>query len=92
MLEGFLSADGRATELEHVSVVHEAVADRVSDSRIAERVVPSFRGHLRGDHRGRSVVTIFDHFEQVAALDVGHRVEQEVVEHEHVDARELAEQ
>jgi len=42
----FLAADGGAAEREHVSVVHEPVADRVGDSRLAERLVPTFRRQL----------------------------------------------
>lgn len=44
LLEGFLPADRRAAELEHVGVVHEAVADRVGDSRI--RRAPGFARHV----------------------------------------------
>jgi hypothetical protein len=54
--------------------------------------------HARSEQRGgkpvwsSSVVSIFDDFEQIASLDIGHRVEQKVVEHEQVNSRELAKQ
>ena len=44
--QAFLAAHGRAAQGEHVSVVHEPVADGVGDSRIAERLVPTFRRQL----------------------------------------------
>lgn len=42
----FLAADGGAAQREHVSVVHEPIADGVGDSRLAERFVPTFRRQL----------------------------------------------
>lgn len=44
--EAFLVADGGAAKREHVSVVHEPIADGVGDSRLAESLVPSFRRQL----------------------------------------------
>jgi len=38
------------------------------------------------------IVSILDHVEQIASLDVGHPVEQDVIQDEYVDARELAQQ
>ncbi len=84
-LQGFLSTHRWAAQLEQVSVVVEPVADGVGDSRTTERFVPSFRRHLPRDHGRRLVLPVLDYFEQATALDVGHRVEQEVVEDEHID-------
>ncbi len=71
--------------------MHEAIADRIGDGRITEGIVPSFRRQLRREHGRRAVVTILEYLEQIAFLAVGHRCEQEVVEHEHVDLRDACE-
>ena len=48
--QGFLSSNRGTAQFEHVGVVDQAVADGVGDSRIRERLVPSFafnRRHFR---------------------------------------------
>ena len=44
--QAFLTAHRGTAQRKHVSVVNEAVADGVRDTRIAERLVPSFRRQL----------------------------------------------
>ncbi len=75
-----------------MSIVHDAVADRIGDGGIDERGVPLGGGELAGEHGGGAVVAIFEDFEQVAALGVLERGDEEVVEDEHIELSELGEQ
>jgi transposase len=91
--ETFLAAQGGTAQGDDVSVVDEPIADGVGDSRIAESLVPSFRRQLRREYGGVLSVPVLEHLEQVTALDVVQRSQQEVVEDEHIDfgdARERA--
>lgn len=85
------AAHGVPAERDHVGVVHEAVADRVRDCRVAQGFVPSFRRQLRRDDGGAAVIAVFQHFEQVAALGVFHWREKKVVEDQYVDLRKTRE-
>ena len=79
------AAGSTPAKRDDVSVVDEAVADRVRDCRFPDCLVPTLRRKLRRDHRGRLVVPIFEHLEQVTSLHLGHRHEKEVVEDEDGD-------
>jgi len=74
-----------AAECDDMGVVHQSVADRVCDCRIAEGLVPSFCRELRGDDGRASVVAVFEYFEEVATLGVLHGRKKKVVEDKHVD-------
>ena len=50
--EPFLPPHGLSAQREDVSVVYEAIADRVGNGRIGKHLVPSFRRHLRSDDSG----------------------------------------
>jgi hypothetical protein len=64
--------------------VNETVEDRVGDSRMGNVIVPSFDGHLTGDHSGARTVSVFEDLEHVAALQVRERHQPPVIEDEHV--------
>src|SRR5262245_17671836 len=75
-----------------MGVVQEPVADRVSQRGLPDEVVPLGRGMLARDDRGAAAVAILENLEQVAALLILRRGEAPVVEEEHVEAGELAEE
>jgi hypothetical protein len=56
-------ADRRPGQRQHMSVVHQAVADRVGNRRIGEHFMPVFGRDLAGDHRRFAVIAILEHFE-----------------------------
>jgi hypothetical protein len=67
--ESLLLAERPSLQGEHVSVVHEAVADRIGDGGVGE-LVPTFRVDLGRDDSGGAVVTILEHLEEVTAFGV----------------------
>src|SRR5262245_670040 len=75
-----------------MGVVQEPVADRVSQRGLPDEVVPLGRVMLARDDRGAAAVAILENLEQVAALLILRRGEAPVVEEEHVEAGELAEE
>ena len=60
-------------------------------SRLADVIVEAVRRDLAADDRGAVPVAIIEHFEKVASLRVRDRCHREVVDHEHVGARDLRE-
>lgn len=72
--------------------MHEAVEDRVGDSRMSDLVVPVFDRHLAGDHGGVCAVTVFENLEHVPALKVGERHESPIIKDEHIGFGEAREQ
>src|SRR5580658_7845180 len=75
-----------------MGVVQQAVADGVGQSGVRQVVVPELRFELAGDDGRPGAVSVFEYLQEVAALRVGHGGDGEVVDDEHVDARELGEQ
>ena len=53
-------------ECQAVSVMNEAVEDRVGECRVADGLVPVLDRQLAGDDRRAAAVSIFEDFEQVA--------------------------
>src|SRR6266511_6332978 len=75
-----------------MSVVEDAVADRVGRRGVGEVVVPLRGRHLaRDDHRAGAVAVLED-LEEIAPLLVARRREAPIVQDEHVRAGETAEE
>src|SRR5215468_9500403 len=75
-----------------MGVVQEPVADRVSERGLPDEVMPLGRRMLARDDRGAAAVAILENLEQVATLLILRRGEAPIVEEEHVEAGELAEE
>ncbi len=75
-----------------MGVVEDAVEDGVGDRLIGEVLVPLLGRQLAGHDRRSLAVAVLEDLEQVTAFLVAGRAEAPVVDHEHVDARELDEQ
>lgn len=91
-VEPFLLAAGGALEGEHVGIVHDPVADRIRDGRIAQRCVPVACVELTRDDGRGAVVAVFEYLQHVAALRVLERRDQEVVQDKDLDLGDLGEQ
>ena len=72
--------------------MHQAVEDRIRHGRVADRPVPAVGRQLRGQHRRAQPVAVVADVEEVAALQLAHRRQREVVDHQPVDARQLGQQ
>ena len=72
--------------------MEEAVADRIREGGVADEVVPLGDGKLtRHDGRARAVPVI-EELQEVAAILRREGIEPEIIDGQHVDARELGEQ
>ena len=74
-----------------MGVVGEAIADGIGQGWIGQEVVPSSGRQLTGHDGGASAVSIFEDLKQIAALEIGHGRDGEVIQDEHVDASEFGE-
>lgn len=74
-----------------MGIVYHAVADRVGDRGVTQGGVPLSGRELARDDRRGSVVPVLEDFEEVAALAVLERSDEQVVEHEHVELGEPGE-
>jgi hypothetical protein len=70
-----------------VQVRQQTVRDRVGDRGLTECLVPVVDRQLARDDRRAQPDAILDHLEDVGGLRGREGPEQEVVDHEHVDAR-----
>src|SRR2546426_4891676 len=75
-----------------MGVVKEAIADRVRHRGVPEVLVPLVGRELACDDRRPGLAAILQDLEQVAPVLIPQRAEAPVLEHEDVDARELAEE
>src|SRR5262245_32182678 len=75
-----------------MAVVQEPVANGVGQRGLADEIVPLGRRMLARDDRRAAAIAILENLEQVAALLILRWGEAPVVEEEHVEARELAEE
>src|SRR5690606_38770799 len=91
-VEASLLAHRLALELEAVCVMHEAIADRVSDGVVADEGVPEMRLVLARDDRRTHGVAILEHFSKIAPLCGLERRRAEVVDDEEVELCELLQQ
>jgi len=75
-----------------MSIVDDAVQDRVAERWIGDDVVPLGHGDLTGDQERSLVVAIIDDLEQIAALIGGERLGPPVVEDNEIGALERVHQ
>jgi hypothetical protein len=75
-----------------VGVVEEPVAVGVGQGRVRHVVVPPLRRELARDDDRAGAGAILEDFEDVAALGVLQGAEGPIVQHQHVDTGELAEE
>ena len=64
--------------------MNEPVKDGVSESRIADNVVPMFDGQLGGDQCRAPVIAVVENFKQVVWLFVGESGRPPVVDHQKI--------
>ena len=79
----FLS-HGFSFQIDLVSIVNEPVKDGVSESRIADNVMPVFDGQLYSDQGRTTVMTVVEDFKQVMSLFVGESYRPPVIDHHQV--------
>jgi hypothetical protein len=92
LITGVLFSHAFSGELKAVSVVNEAVQDRVAQGGIADDVVPMFDGDLAGnDGRGATVAIIKD-LQKVAAFGWIENRQTPIIENEELNAPEGFEQ
>ena len=66
-------------------MVQQAVQDGIGNGGVADDGVPVFDGALAGDNGGVCPIAILDDFEQVVALGIVERSEEQIVEDEELD-------
>lgn len=66
MLAGGLLSHAFSGKLKAVSVVNEAIQDRIAQGWVADDVVPMFDGDLAGDDGGGTTVAIIEDLQKVA--------------------------
>src|SRR5207247_399184 len=74
-----------------MSVVHDAVADRIGVGGIADVVVPLRDGKLTGHNRGAEAMPIIEDLDEISTFLITHWRVAPVIEDEHVNASELGE-
>jgi len=79
---------GSSFELNSVSVVNQAVQDRIRNRRITDLIMPVFDGELAGDQRRTRSMALFDDFEQIPSLGVSERSQPQVVDQKQMRFRE----
>ena len=88
MIAGVLLSHAFSGELKAVSVVNEAIQDRVAEGGVADDVVPVFDGDLAGnDGRGATVAIIKD-LQKVAPFGRIENRKAPVVEYQELNAAE----
>src|SRR5437588_3385784 len=65
-----------------VTVMHEAVQDRIGDSGLTEVGVPFVDGQLAGDEGRAGVDAVIEDFQEIRAVLGGERGQSPVVEHD----------
>jgi len=65
-----------------MGVMHEAIEDGVSDSGIADALVPMINGKLSSHDGGGTAVPVLDDLQELSALWGGHRGQTEIVDHQ----------
>ena len=89
VLEALLFSDGLAVEPEAMGIVHQAIADGVSESVLADEGMPVFGIKLACDDCGAHRVAVFEDLAEIAALGGLKRSGAKVIDDEDVDFREL---
>ena len=88
MVSGGRLSHAFADELKAVSVVDDAVQDRICESGISNCFMPVFDGDLARHDRGGASMSVVEDFQQVAAFGAGQHGQSPVVEDENLDATE----
>ena len=81
---GAFSSLRRARQGKLMSIVDQAVEDRIGDRRVAQGNVPFGSWELAGDDRGACRVAVFQGLQHVLTLALFEHREAPVVEHEDV--------
>jgi hypothetical protein len=66
LIAGVLLSHAFSGKLKAVSVVNEAIQDRVAESRVTDDIVPKFDGDLAGDDGRCSTMAIIKDLQEVA--------------------------
>lgn len=80
------AAQALAAEFDAMGVMDEAIQDRVGVGGVANNLMPSYHGELRGDDRRSASIALFEDFEQIVASAGVERFEAEVVEDQEIGA------
>ena len=80
---------GLAAEIDTEGIVYEPVENAVGYRRITDLLVPVLHWHLRSQNRGAALIPVVADFQKIAALGIFERRHAEVIEHQHIDFREL---
>ena len=75
-----------------MSIVDDAVQDRVAESWIRDNVMPLGYGDLTGDQEGSLVVAIIDDLEQIATLIGAERLGSPIVDDDEIGSLERVHQ
>lgn len=89
---GVVFSHAFSVELKAVSVVNEAVQDRITERGIADDVVPVRHGDLAGDDCGSAAMAIVEDLQEVATLRRIEDRQAPVVEDKELNAPERLEQ
>src|SRR3954453_10782257 len=87
-----LLAHRLAVEFQAISVVDDAIQDTVRHGDIPDLFVPVSQGHLRGQNQRTSLVAVITDFQKITTFTIFQRRHRKVIQHQNVNARELAEQ
>jgi hypothetical protein len=80
------AAQAVAFELDAVSIVNDAIQDRVAEGWVGNDIVPLRQGDLACDQERSLVVAIIDDLEKIATLIGGERLGSPIIDDEQVDA------
>src|SRR3954447_17237156 len=89
---GVVLAQALARELEPVSVVDQAIQNRVGESGIADEVMPGVHGNLAGHNRRGAAMPIIEDLQKVAPLGLIEHRQAPIVEDQEFNPAERLEQ
>src|SRR5687768_1887016 len=84
-----LLAHRLAAQLNAIGIVDQPIHNAVGDAGITDLLMPVRNGQLTGEDGRASLVTIITDLEKVATFVIFQRRHGEVVEYQHIDARQL---
>jgi hypothetical protein len=86
LIAGVLFSHAFSGELKAVSIVNEAVQDRVAEGGVTYDVVPMFDGDLAGDHGRGATMAIIKDLQKVAPFGRIENRQAPVIEDEELNA------
>ena len=92
LIAGILRSHAFSGELKAVSIVNEAIQDRVAEGGITDDVVPMFHRDLAGDDGRCATMAIIKELQKVAPFGRIENRQPPVVENEELNASEVFEQ